>query len=224
MRPAFRFDIVDGSRWCSRLGVKCIYNDGTFAFNGVDVSFSDKNSGGIGGFIGPKHEYFVYCGSKFPDIAIAKYNNRKDLWESYAFQSWHDVHEDGGYFKQIWIARDGLALIFQPQTKFRRDLLQELTGDEKLEAIRCDLLTRGLTGITKGQFVQQRHSKIDHDSRWPAQFDDKGSDSTLCDQSETPFYTKAEVTQMMDQVGVFVSTYLDEIEKELKTLFDRLVR
>jgi hypothetical protein len=234
---AFCFDIVDGTRCYSQQNVVCEFDDGAFVFDGVRISVGKSygnNYGGVGGFVGPNHEYFVYCGSKYAEIAIARYNKKKDIWEDWAGQTLNNCENNSKNcpFKNIWVANNGLALIFEPRARFR----QEITGDKTLKAIRCDLLKRKFNGLTREQFHEQRHSKIDHNSNWPLKTggessdesepprgsdddDSIGSNTTSHNgSSQDHVYTKTEVTKMMREIRKLVSTHLERTEDNLYRL------
>lgn len=41
-----------------------------------------NEDGGVGDFFGKNHEYFLYCGNKYPEIAIARRNKKTKRWEN----------------------------------------------------------------------------------------------------------------------------------------------
>jgi hypothetical protein len=79
----------------------------------------ENNSGGLGAFIGPNHCYFLYCGEKYPEIALARFHAIKKQW--YDYTQWQDedtlvkeqdmmAHEPP--FLEIWTHKKNPLWIF----------------------------------------------------------------------------------------------------------------
>lgn len=74
---SFNFGLSYAEFYSHIADVECNYSEGWFEFDrqGIEVGNSlQNNNGGIGGFVGPNHEYFLYCGWKYAEIAIARFN------------------------------------------------------------------------------------------------------------------------------------------------------
>lgn len=174
---AFNFELYDDSKCVSKNGDTCTYNEGAFYFgnhyysdnDGTSIGESlDNNDGGIAGFIGPNHEYFLYCGSKYAEIAVVKFNQDTDMWEDCASLQF-DPEEDAspsGFFKHIWFTNNELALIFEPK-KMHADIMQHEDLGLGNDCIKLDLSTGKFTGITYEQRIVQGHSIVNKDSKWP---------------------------------------------------------
>jgi hypothetical protein len=176
----FNFNLHDNSLCVSRERV-CGYEDGMFQFGTqgriskrepISIGNSlENNSGGMGGFVGPEHEYFVYCGSKYAEIAIAKLT-KKGRWEKckggHEFLAADNNGDEDRFFKNIWFMKKGLALIFEPKSQYRKDLMKDFNGQGNT-CIKLNLSSGRCTGLTEEQFKEQRLSKLGTDSRWPAE-------------------------------------------------------
>jgi hypothetical protein len=184
---AFNYNLRDDDRCLSRINIECTYDDGTFDFDGLQIPVGnsyENNNGGIGGFVGPNHEYFLYCGSKYAEIAIVKLNNDTDEWEDHCCLQWDDVEDDeNGFFKNIWFTQKGQALIFAPKKKYRSALMEHKDLARRKYCIKLDLSTGTFKSLTQKQFVKQRHSVLDEDSMWPRpkdfSFQNSSSESTV---------------------------------------------
>ena len=170
--PAFNFDLLDYGKCVSKKNITCSYSDGMFNFNGYEIAVGnslENNYGGIGGFVGPNHEYFLYCGSKYPEIAIVKFNKDTDEWENHSCMQWFniDIDTDDDIFSRIWFTKKKPALIFQPRKKYRKAVMEHEDLVEGMWCIKLNLSTGRCTGISKKQFRQQKHSALDKYSIWP---------------------------------------------------------
>lgn len=207
---AFNFDLSDDNGEClSKTNITCSYNDGMFYFDGFGVmvgNSGENNSGGIGGFVGPNHEYFLYCGSEYAEIAIVKLKDDTGEWKDHGGLQWFALEPDGhGFFENIWFTHNDLALIFEPREKYRSALMQHEDPTGKRNCIKLDLSRGKFTSLTQEQFVKQRHSVVDKDSKWP-----HSSKRTLV---ETPRPLSTQQTSILDIVEntkAEVSACLDE--------------
>ena len=77
----------------------------------------ENNDGGIGGFIGENHQYFLYCGKKFPELAIAWKRDGTGPWEPFTSrQPRYSIPEFNGgkvpIVKRIWSTKvDGTFVL-----------------------------------------------------------------------------------------------------------------
>ncbi|EUC26652.1 hypothetical protein COCCADRAFT_113732 [Bipolaris zeicola 26-R-13] len=166
---AFNFNLLKNG-CVSKTNVVCVYGDGAFDFNGTKITVgnsSENNNGGLGGFVGPDHEYFLYCGSKYPEIAVVRFNNNTKKWEDHACMQWFKFETKKNMFKKIWFTNEESALIFQPKKKYRKHTMEHEDLTEDIWCIKLNLSTGHFTGISKGQFRRQRHSALDEKSVWP---------------------------------------------------------
>jgi hypothetical protein len=152
---AFNFDLCDNSKCISKDYTTSVYMHGSFYINQRKVGDRHRwNKGGKGGFVGPEHEYFLYCGSKFAEIALAKFNADTDDWENHALLQWSGKRHPGrrGYFNEIWFTKEKKpALIFKPWNEYRDFLLahKDLGSPSNLNGyIKLDLCTGRFKGIT----------------------------------------------------------------------------
>ncbi|EMD86831.1 hypothetical protein COCC4DRAFT_63015 [Bipolaris maydis ATCC 48331] len=166
---AFNFNILENT-CVSKTKIVCFYNDGAFYFDGIKIivgNSSENNSGGIGGFVGPNHEYFLYCGSKYPEIAVVRFNSNTNKWEDHACMQWFKFETDKNMFKSIWFTKEEPALIFQPKKAYREHVMKHKDLAEGMGCIKLNLSTGRFTGISRKQFEKQRHSALDKNSVWP---------------------------------------------------------
>lgn len=185
---AFNFNLRDEDGKCvSQNDATCTYEDGSFCFDQCEMSVGnsyENNYGGIGGFVGPNHEYFLYCGSKYPEIAVVKHNKEEDEWEHHACLQWMDFddEDEDGYFKGIWFTKEE-ALIFEPKSEHRYDLMQHRDLGKGKACIKLDLPTGKFIGLTRKMLNEQKHSILDENSQWPL---DSRRSSSSCTLAEIP--------------------------------------
>jgi hypothetical protein len=191
---AFNFNLGNYGRCISKDNTTCVYRNGYFYFNRRQVSdllawhnrmkFSDRHAWNKGmkcGFVGPEHEYFLYCGSKSAEIALAKFNADTQKWENHASYQWPDIRSPSnrGYFREIWFTKEKKkALIFKPWNDYRGLLVAGL-GPGSKRYIKLDLCTGKLEGITKEQFNEQERSVLDENSAWPSPHEDRFPEDSL---------------------------------------------
>ncbi|KAH8723321.1 hypothetical protein GQ44DRAFT_774172 [Phaeosphaeriaceae sp. PMI808] len=104
---AFRSNIADGKQCVSEGGVTCVYDNGHFQFPSGKIRMGNSNTSedrGMGGFIGADHEYFLFCSQKHAEIALAKLNSTKKVWERYKDLTLpFDTNSSGEpIFSEIW--------------------------------------------------------------------------------------------------------------------------
>ncbi|KAH4215239.1 hypothetical protein HBI26_254570 [Parastagonospora nodorum] len=179
---SFKFGLVNGVECVSRTGESCVFEDGNFYFYPKDSDTScrkmtigesfQNNGGGWGGFVGLKHEYFVYCGSKFPEIAIAKFNKKKGKWEDVGGKQFDsdETEAENSFFEGIWFTTEGPKLIFKPKKEYEKELMAEIKGKKTKKYIQVDLSTFHITGVTEKEFRNLRVHKAGANSEMPGDF------------------------------------------------------
>jgi hypothetical protein len=216
---AFNFNLCNSENWCfSDTYIVCIYHNGTFNFNGFQIPVGNSlqnDSGGMGGFVGPNHEYFVYCGSKYAEIAIVKLNDETKEWEHHVCLQWDNLKADeNGFFTDIWFMQEELALIFEPRTMYRDVLMKHKDLAGGTYCIKVDLSTGAFAGLTRKQLVKQRRSVLDEYSKWPhlndQSFDDSSSENTLIETSRPVPTKEAVMLDIIEDTMAKLSGYLDE--------------
>ncbi|KAJ6276464.1 hypothetical protein J3E71DRAFT_141216, partial [Bipolaris maydis] len=167
---AFSFNLLDGVECVSKKKISCSFDEGVFKFGQQEITIGNSMSnmsGGIGGFVGPNHEYFLYCGSGYPEIAFARFNKKARKWRAYKFlQLDTGDQDDDGYFKNIWFAKKELALIFEPKAEYL-GIIEHGNFGQNMSCIKFNLRTGEFKGITEEQFKKQKCSTLDADSIWP---------------------------------------------------------
>jgi hypothetical protein len=61
---AFNFDLSGNGKCVSNTNITRSYDDGVFNFDDHETSVGnslENKIGGMGGFVGPDHEYILYC-------------------------------------------------------------------------------------------------------------------------------------------------------------------
>ena len=108
-------------------GHTCTFDDGSFIFKSgkkicnISIGNSLENQdGGIGGFAGARHEYFIYCGKKYVEIAIAKLRARNGPWESKGGYQGDEVDK---MFHEIWSSKANPNTIYIKVVKRRASLM-----------------------------------------------------------------------------------------------------
>jgi hypothetical protein len=214
---AFNFNLCDDSKCVSKDDTTCLYDEGRFDFDQCEITVGnslENNYGGIGGFVGPEHEYFLYCGSKYAEIAYAKFNAHTDEWEDHECLQWWDLDDDGddGFFKEIWFTKEEPALIFVPWKKYRRHLLahEKFRNSSKTKAyIKLDLSTGRFKSINEKQFSKQKHSVLDENSEWPSPHEDLLSGDTLVEVSRPIPTQQATVLKVLEHMRTQIDKCLD---------------
>jgi hypothetical protein len=128
---AFQMNIEDGPGCVSDYGNICTFEEGSFTFRSETSEFSqhtisvgnslDNNNGGMAGFVGRNHEFFLYCGTKYAEIAIARFNRQIGQWENYKnVQLELDINDEHA-FQKIWVSKDPNILYLVPQEWFSDD-------------------------------------------------------------------------------------------------------
>ncbi|KAH8710274.1 hypothetical protein GQ44DRAFT_813620 [Phaeosphaeriaceae sp. PMI808] len=232
---AFNFNLRDVNGKCvSKNGITCSFDNGFFDLDGYQTEIGnsfENNWGGKGGFVGPNHEYFLYCGSRCAEIAVAKFNRGADEWEHHGGLRWlNSGHAVYGFFKNIWFAKKKLTLIFEPKNKYRSYLMEheDLAGENV--CIKLDLFTGGFTGITKKQFDKQRHSIVDEDSKWPPlssknrSSNYSSSGSTLFEVPRPILTQQQSVLEILDNMKEGICACLDKASQELTIILNDRVR
>lgn len=226
MMSAFNFDLQDNNGKCvSKNGTTCSYYHGSFDFDEYKTAVGnsyENNDGGLGGFVGPNHEYFLYCGSKYPEIAVVKFNQSINKWEGHGCLQWQDLEDDeDGYFKNIWFTETELALIFEPKNKYRVDLMEHTDLARGKACIQLDLSTGTFTGVTREQLTKQGHSIVDRDSEWPP-LSSKSRPSKDCSLESTLFEVprpiltqKRSLLKILDNMKAEICACLDEASHKL---------
>ncbi|OWY51605.1 hypothetical protein AA0117_g13403 [Alternaria alternata] len=177
----------ENDKCVSNSNMTCTYDDGMFNFDGYEISVGnslENNCGGIGGFVGPNHEYFLYCGSKYPEISLMEFDEDTNEWGERACMQWDDFDIDDDHksmFETIWFTKEEPALIFQFLEKYRIHAMEHEDLAEGMWCIKLDLSTGLFTGISRRQFNKQKHSALDKNSIWP--LDSSGNDSSEDDDS-----------------------------------------
>jgi hypothetical protein len=213
---AFNFDLWNDSKCVSSNNTTCVYFEGRFCFDQGEITIgnSDENdNGGIGGFVGPEHKYFLYCGMKHAEIALAKLNADTDEWEDHGVLQWKHsyYHDDYGFFEKIWVAKEKPALIFEPRNEYKEYLLAHKkfkNVNETKAFIKLDLSTGHFTSITRKRFLEQRCFVLDENSEWPSPHENCLSGDTL---AEDP--TQAIVLRSLRGMMTAISACWDEISK-----------
>jgi hypothetical protein len=220
---AFNFNLCDNSKCVSKNNITCLHDDGRFDFGQCEIAVGDSyenNCGGIGGFVGPEHEYFLYCGSKYAEIAVVKFDAKTDEWEDHESFQWFDVEDGGddGLFEKIWFAKEQTALIFEPRKEYTQDLLapKEFRNFKKNKAfIKFDFSTGTFRGITRKQFLAQRHSVLDENSEWPSPYGDSLSGDTLVEVPRQFPTHQVTVPEILERTRREINACLDELRTSL---------
>jgi hypothetical protein len=166
---AFSFKLLEETKLVSKNGTTCTYWEGSFKLDQCKTSVGNSldNTGGIGGFVGPNHEYLLYCGSQYGEIAVLK--KVENEWVDHACLLWDEYEEDSdlSFFENIWFTKKELTLIFEPKSHHKDHIMKELGYDEESVCIILDLSTKEFTGATCKEFEEQKHSTLNSDSVWP---------------------------------------------------------
>jgi hypothetical protein len=173
---AFNFRFCNNSKWILKNGTKGHYNNGKFNIGGWIIKITKNfynESEGIGRFVGPDHEYFVYCGRKIAGIGVAKFNSRTNQWKHYNRLEWNniDTGDNGRYLNKIWFVKEEVALIFESKDEFRSGpMKREYLGGKKggkESGIKLNLKTGEFTAVSETDIKEQRHSVVTENSKWP---------------------------------------------------------
>jgi hypothetical protein len=176
---AFSFNLWEETKLVSQNDTTCTYWEGLFNFDQFTISVgnSRNNQGGIGGFVGPNHEYLLYCGSKYGGIAVRKFNDVEKKWEDHACRLWDAWDEDSyvSFFENIWFTKKELALIFEPKSHYKDYIMKQLGYGKGNMCIILDLSTRKFTGATRKEFEERKHSTLRSNSKWPSDMSRHGN-------------------------------------------------
>jgi hypothetical protein len=174
---AFSFNLLEETKLVSKNGTTCTYWEGNFKFDQCETSVgnSRENTGGIGGFVGRNHEYLLYCGSQYGEIAVLKKKGRK--WKEHACLTWDewDADKDLSFFKNIWFTKKDLALIFEPKSHHKDHIMKVLGYGKESVCIILDLSTTEFTGATCKEFEKRKLSTLESDSKWPSDMSRHGN-------------------------------------------------
>ena len=109
-------------------GHTCTFNDGSFIFKSgkkkckTNIGNSlENNYGGIGGFAGAQHEYFIYCGTKYEEIAIARFRKKQNLWENTKGGYQGDGEDE--MFDEIWSSKANPDTVYIKVVEDRASLI-----------------------------------------------------------------------------------------------------
>jgi hypothetical protein len=171
----------------SKNGTKCEYLEGTFKFSpSTEICFDDRfdnsnclerarssqvvyignssenNHDGLGGFIGENHDHFLWCGDKYPEIAIVKFDpTTQECTEVLCQQRDHRIHQgEGPSFCEVWVGKDPNMLflrVCKGMEKFWR-------YSEYLE-IGLELCGYYIRGATRKRFLKKRHIELSDTTR-----------------------------------------------------------
>lgn len=171
VKMAFTYNLLDGSKCHSNKSGTCAYEDGMFDFDGFDMPIGnslENNSGGTAGFVGHQDKFFLYCGSKYAEIAMVKFNRRSNRWEDHACLQWSSLeYDDDGYFESIWVTRGGKSLIFVPKKQYRHDIMGPVKLLENERFIKLSLHDGRFSGLTRREFKEQSHCRLTENIEWP---------------------------------------------------------
>lgn len=187
MSPSFSFYLEAGSEIVSKTGTKCTYNGSKFCFPSglIHIGCAGNNArGGIGGFVGPDDQYFLFCSNGNPEIAAARFNSKNNRWENYVCAPLDEKYL-GNIVEEIWTSDDSNVLLLKAFLTEEAVDIFEKEFDRSTVELR--LSSCEFRGILREEFLVNRKEKIVGDQDQVE--DSDKADSFEEEENDAEFYS-----------------------------------